>query len=201
MEQGCDALLRDARQRAERTNSDKDWEAADLLAIEMARSSHHTIKSMEMLTRHAIQRMGGFPDHEPYRGPPSEIWLDHILHTVTQGLKDIEGVHSQFSAPLMIHSIDHRAVICDTSEAWASALGYRPHEILGQHCCDFVTDESRILALERHLPEFWETGIVTGIRYDFLTKAGKVLPVEMSATAERDQTGTIVRSLTICTLI
>lgn len=89
-------------------------------------------------------------------------------------------------APIMMHSIDHEGVLLNVSTMWANRLGYEPPDMIGKQSIDFLTPDSRREALEKYIPQFWETGRMVNVRYRFLTVSNEVVPVIMSAQAIED---------------
>lgn len=101
------------------------------------------------------------------------------------------------SAPLLLHSIDTKGRFLSVSQFLADSLGYRVEDMLGQPLVEFLSTASRTYAEKVALPSFWRDGSVKAIEYEFLRKDGGVLPVSLSAIAEYDASGEIVRSLAI----
>ena len=99
--------------------------------------------------------------------------------------------------PAMLHSIDDRGRLLAVSDHWLAQMGYTRQEVLGRPSSDFMTEESKRYAKEVVLPEFFRTGSCTDIPYQLVTKDGRVLDVLLSATSEREDDGTIVRSLAV----
>ncbi len=113
-----------------------------------------------------------------------------------------EGADDPFAplfdlAPISIHSIDRDGTLIDVSAFWAEKLGYTRAEMIGRKSTDFLTEDSRVDALERHLPQFFETGKIDSAEYDFVQKNGDVLPVLLSAIAQYNPDGAFMRSLAI----
>ncbi len=101
------------------------------------------------------------------------------------------------AAPILMHSIDKDGVLLRVSRFWADKLGYRQDQMVGKPSVDFLTEGSRAYAADVVLPEFFRTGSIYNIEYDFVRKDGKVLPVLMSAIAEYSAEGEYIRSLAI----
>ncbi len=100
-------------------------------------------------------------------------------------------------APVMMHSIDREGRLLRVSRFWAESLGYEPEEMVGRKSVDFLTDDSRRKAVEEVLPSFMATHHCHNIRYDFVRKSGEILPVLLSATAQFDDEGQMLRSLAV----
>ncbi|MBU5636911.1 PAS domain S-box protein [Geomonas sp. Red69] len=99
--------------------------------------------------------------------------------------------------PVMLHSIDRNGLLLGVSNYWTEVLGYSREEVLGRRSSDFLTPESRRYAMETVLPEFFRTGFCRNIDYQLVKKNGEVIDVLLSAAAERDAEGDIVRSLAV----
>ena len=99
--------------------------------------------------------------------------------------------------PAMLHSIDHDGCLVSVSNHWLETLGYERSEVLGRRSTEFVTEESRRYANEVILPEFFRTGFCEEVPYQLVKKDGEVLDVLLSAVAERNDEGEVVRSLAV----
>ena len=99
--------------------------------------------------------------------------------------------------PVMMHSIDREGRLVQVSDYWLKVMGYQRSEVVGRRSTAFLTEESQRYAREVALPQFFEKGEAWDVHYQFVTKAGKVLDVLMSAVAEYDQQGEYVRSLAV----
>ena len=103
------------------------------------------------------------------------------------------------STPALLHSIDSEGKIISVSDLWLTTFGYGRDEVIGKKSVEFLTEESRRVAVEEILPEFFRTGFCTDIPYQFVTKDGRIIDVLLSATAERDVNNCVVKSLTVMT--
>ncbi|WP_298439518.1 PAS domain S-box protein [Geobacter sp.] len=101
--------------------------------------------------------------------------------------------------PVMLHSIDRDGRLISVSDYWLETLGYERSEVLGRKSTEFLTAASRRHASEIVLPEFYRTGFCKEVPYQFVKKNGEILEVLLSAIAERDSGGTIIRSLAVMT--
>lgn len=99
--------------------------------------------------------------------------------------------------PAMLHSIDRNARFVSVSDYWLEVMGYERSDIIGQKVASFMTDASRRLAEEKGLPEFFRTGLVRDLPFQFVKQDGEIIDVLLSAIGERDHEGNIVRSLSI----
>jgi PAS domain S-box-containing protein len=99
--------------------------------------------------------------------------------------------------PVMLHSIDTEGRLISVSDYWLKVMGYRRDEVLGSPSTDFLTEESRRLALAEYIPRFMDTGESWNVPYQFVKKSGEVMEVLMSAIAEIDAEGRFIRSLAV----
>jgi two-component system, cell cycle sensor histidine kinase and response regulator CckA len=99
--------------------------------------------------------------------------------------------------PVLLHSIDRSGAVVEVNDYWLKTLGYERKEVIGRKVTDFFTDASRTYAQEVVQPAFFRSGVVKEVSYQFVKKNGEVVDVLLSATAERDAAGTVVRSLAV----
>lgn len=101
------------------------------------------------------------------------------------------------NTPVMLHSVDHNGRLISVSNYWLKKLGFTESEVLGRLSTDFLTPESRQRAQHIYFSEFHQQGYCWDIPYQLVCKDGTVIDVLLSAIAERDETGQIVRSLAV----
>lgn len=99
--------------------------------------------------------------------------------------------------PAMVHSIDRTGRFIAVSDHWLDTLGYRRDEVLGHSPVEFMTEESRRLAEKELLPAFFRTGTLKNVPMQMRKKSGEVLDLLLSATAELDDAGEVIRSLAV----
>ena len=99
--------------------------------------------------------------------------------------------------PVMLHSIDHDGRLVSVSNYWLETLGYERSEVLGRRTTEFLTEASRFYATEVVLPDFFRTGSCKEVPYQMVKKNGEILDALLSAIAERDSEGKVVRSLAV----
>jgi len=99
--------------------------------------------------------------------------------------------------PAMLHSIDPGGRIVSVSDYWSEILGYSKEEVIGRPLTDFFTEASRRFAQEKVFPEFFKTGFVKDVPYQFVKKNGDITDVLLSAIADRDSNGDIKRTLAV----
>ncbi|HWR72430.1 MAG TPA: PAS domain S-box protein, partial [Nitrospirota bacterium] len=99
--------------------------------------------------------------------------------------------------PVMMHSIDAEGKLVSVSDHWLRTLGYARDEVLGRRSVEFLDEQSRAYARTVVLPDFMRTGICTDVPYTFVKKNGERIFTLLSAIAERDEAGKVVRSLAV----
>ena len=99
--------------------------------------------------------------------------------------------------PALLHSIDAQGRFVSVSQYWLDTMGYQAHEVVGRELTDLMSPESGALARKDALPRFFRTGTVKDTPYLFRKKNGEYIDVLLSAIAERDEDGNIVRSLAV----
>ncbi len=101
------------------------------------------------------------------------------------------------NTPVMLHSIDETGNITNVSDYWLKKLGYERHEVIGRKSTYFLTAESRQYAQEIVLPQFFKTGILSEIPYQFVCKNGTIIDILLSAFGERDEKGKFISTLAV----
>ena len=101
------------------------------------------------------------------------------------------------NTPTMMHSIDTGGRIISVSDFWLERLGYPREEVIGRKSTDFLTPKSKDYAINTVLPEFFRLGYCENIPYQYATKNGEILDILLSAIAEKDDDGKVVRSLAV----
>ncbi|MBF0467892.1 MAG: response regulator [Desulfamplus sp.] len=101
--------------------------------------------------------------------------------------------------PVMLHSIDREGKLVSVSDYWLEVLGYERKDVIGRKTTKFLTDRSGVYATTTVIPEFFKTGFVKDISYQFVKKNGETIETLLSAIAERDKEGNILRSLAVLT--
>lgn len=99
--------------------------------------------------------------------------------------------------PAMLYSIDPEARLLSVSNFWLKKMGYKSQEVLGRDYTDFMTPKSRDFVKKIAFPSFLKTGVINSQPYQFVKKDGGVLDALVSATAEKDDKGKVLRSLSV----
>ena len=106
--------------------------------------------------------------------------------------------HLYENTPVMLHSINIKGELVSVSNMWLQNLGYKRHEVIGHKYLEFLTQKSQQYAQQK-FPEYLQSGICVDMPYQMVCKNGKVIDILLSAIAQRDDTGQIVRSLAVMT--
>jgi len=131
---------------------------------------------------------------EPLSLDPSDL-LDRLMKSEARYRQLYE------QTPAMLHSINCDRQLVSVSDHWLETLGYKRDDVLGHDLSEFLTPDSARKAVQEVLPDFMRTGYCTDVEYQFLRKDGGTLDVLLSATAEMDEAGNMVRSLAVLTNI
>ncbi len=99
--------------------------------------------------------------------------------------------------PVMMHSINAQGLLVSVSDQWLKTLGYAREEVLGRRSTEFLDEPSGMYARTVVIPEFMRTGTCTNIPYTFVKKNGERVDTLLSAIAERDESGNVMRSLAV----
>ena len=134
-----------------------------------------------------------------YKGGPAMIVIAREITESKRSelaLKQSEEKYRRFynETPVMLHSIDRNRVVVDVNDYWLKTMGYERSEVTGRKVTDFFSSASRKYAQEVIQPAFFRDGSVKDIAFQFIKKNGEVMDVLLSATAERDAAGNVVRS-------
>lgn len=99
--------------------------------------------------------------------------------------------------PAMLHSIDSAGRMLSVSDYWLEAMEYRREDVIGKPLTHFLTPASRHYAEQIVIPQFFRSGFCKDIPYTFVAASGRNIEVLLSAIAERNERGEIIRSLTV----
>ncbi len=128
-----------------------------------------------------------------------------VLEDVTERKRAEEGLKASqeryrslyTKTPVMLHSIDATGKLISVSDYWLDNLGYELSEVIGRRIPEFLTQASRQDAENIFLREFFKTGFLKEEELQFVKKNGEIIDVLLSAIAERDANGEIVRSMAV----
>lgn len=105
--------------------------------------------------------------------------------------------HIYHKTPVMLHSIDVEGRVIRVSDHWLEVMGYGRDEVIGKDLVSFFTPESKRYALNIIFPRFFKTGFCKDIPYTYITKSGEKIETMLSTYGEKDEQGTILRSLAV----
>ncbi len=131
-----------------------------------------------------------------YRKASVEI---RMRQSAEKALRESEARYRRLyhHTPAMLHSIDINGRIVSVSDYWSEMMGYRREDVIGRRLTAFFSEESRRYAEEQVFPEFFKTGFIKDVPYQFVKKDGRTVDVLLSAIADRDQEGKIIRTLAV----
>ncbi|MCX6156064.1 MAG: PAS domain-containing sensor histidine kinase [Candidatus Kapabacteria bacterium] len=104
--------------------------------------------------------------------------------------------HIYENTPVMLHSIDDQGRLVSVSNYWLEVMGYSRKEVIGRKSVEFLTVKSQVYA-QSVLKEFYKTGILKDVHYQFIRKDGTTIDVLLSAIAEYSENNVFVRSLAV----
>ncbi|MFK8184429.1 MAG: EAL domain-containing protein [Phormidesmis sp.] len=132
--------------------------------------------------------------------PPLMLGIEHDK----QLLIEAELGHSRAryrqlyeEAPVMMHCIDPQGRLLSVSTYWLDVMGYKHDEVIGRYYVEFLTEPSRRYALATAIPKYVHTGLCRNAPYQMVKKSGEIMDTQVSTTAERNDRGDIVRSLSV----
>ena len=99
------------------------------------------------------------------------------------------------STPAMLHTVNADGRIIAVSNHWLAKLGYQRQEVIGRSILEFIADASREPLMGGRLQEVISQGNLKNVPRQMVTRSGEVLDVLLSARAERDEQGQVVRLL------
>jgi PAS domain S-box-containing protein len=99
------------------------------------------------------------------------------------------------ATPALLHTVDNEGRIVHVSDRWLSKLGYRREEVLGRLITDFMAEESRAALDSGRLEDIIAHGELENEPRQFVTRSGEVIEALVSATADRDASGNVLKLL------
>ena len=95
------------------------------------------------------------------------------------------------ATPGLLHTVDAQGRILHVSDRWLSKLGYTREEVLGRYITDFMGEDLRENLSGGRLSDIIATGVLDNEPRTYVTKAGDIIEVLISAAAERDSGGAV----------
>jgi len=99
--------------------------------------------------------------------------------------------------PVILHSIDESGRLRHVSNKWLSIFGYSREEVIGRYWTDFLTPESKRIAIESAIPTLFRTGRVDDVEYQVVHKNGKIIDILLSSVIPPSSNGDQTLSLTV----
>jgi PAS domain S-box-containing protein len=97
------------------------------------------------------------------------------------------------ATPALLYTVDAHGRLIHVSDRWLRKLGYTREEVLGRLVTDFMGAQTRAQLDDGRLETLIAHGELENEPREFVTKHGEVIEVVVSATADRDSTGTVRR--------
>ena len=139
----------------------------------------------------------------PLDGTDEMAQLDKVFRAMTVQTnaamerlsKAAEEIHNLYNhAPCGYHSVDRDGNIVAINDTELRWLGYRRDEIIGRLSYRELMTEASRRAFAEFFPRFQRLGFINNIEYEYVRKDGTVLPVMVTATAVRDESGNYLAS-------
>jgi PAS domain S-box-containing protein len=99
------------------------------------------------------------------------------------------------ATPAMLHTVDAAGRIIHVSDRWLKKLGYRREEVLGKLITDFMGPEFQASLSGDKLRDVIALGGLENEPRTYVTKSGEIVEVQLSATADRDLSGSVAALL------
>ncbi|WP_459891197.1 PAS domain S-box protein [Desulfothermus okinawensis] len=132
-----------------------------------------------------------------------------LAHVAQKELRERENIEKKLreseekyrsiynNTPAMLHSIDREYRLLRVSDYWLDLTGYTRDEVIGKKLTSFFTEESRKLAEEKILPNFFKIGKAKNIHYQFVKKNGEVMDILLSCYGIKDNKNKVIETLAI----
>lgn len=96
--------------------------------------------------------------------------------------------------PALMHSIDNNGYVLSVSDFWLKTMGFNRAEVVGHLLTEFMSESSRRKAISIHFPAIMRDGGCKNVYLKFLKHDGESMEVLLSAIADRDTQGNILKS-------
>ena len=101
--------------------------------------------------------------------------------------------------PVMAALLDQEGCFIEVSDTWVSRTGYTGEALRGRRPEDVATEDSARRIREEHRPCFRRTGRLDNVPVEFRTGNGTTLELLVTSTAEYDEAGVFLHSLSVFT--
>lgn len=97
--------------------------------------------------------------------------------------------------PAMLHTVDADGLVITVTDHWLQKLNYSREEVLGRPITDFFSAADRRAYADGGLQKLINAGNFNNLERQMVTRDGRVLDLEMSAIAHRNEHGEVDRML------
>jgi len=101
--------------------------------------------------------------------------------------------------PIMAALLDREGCFIEVSDNWVSRTGFAAEALRGRRPEDVATADSAQRIREEHRPCFRRTGRLDNVPVEFQTADGTILELLVTSTAEYDESGLFLHSLSVFT--
>ncbi|MBI5572308.1 MAG: PAS domain S-box protein [Desulfomonile tiedjei] len=109
--------------------------------------------------------------------------LQRAAETIVENEKRFRQVYD--NAPVMMHSIDRHGILRNVNKKWLTEMGYERSEVIGKSVELVMTPDARV-ALARNLYQFWDSGRISDLEYQYIKKDGSIIDVLLDSVAVYD---------------
>lgn len=103
------------------------------------------------------------------------------------------------NTPVMMHSIGEDGIIKVASNHWLTQAGYHPDEVVGNHGAEFLHSDSRDYAINKLIPQLFETGRIDGASVKIKKKDGGYFDAKLSSVVSESELDGSRRSFSVLT--
>ncbi len=97
------------------------------------------------------------------------------------------------NAPIMYLSLNINGIIIECNSTFLDKIGYTRDEIIGKHMTTLLTQESAA-SFKKAFPMLTETGKISGVERQLITKSGEIIDVQLSVSGEYDGHGKLIKT-------
>ena len=123
------------------------------------------------------------------------IKLASLKHEATRNQGSLQQLFKK--TPAILHTMDHRGILLQVSQAWLDTLGYDSHEVIGKDFFDFMAGDNSGDIRKEHFNKLRELGEIRETNYLLKKSDGTVIELALSEVAQKDQAGNISKSYAV----
>jgi rsbT co-antagonist protein RsbR len=189
------------RERMDRSEADEFSLEAIVSAVAIARdelleSAREGIEAREPGAWEAVRLFAKVHD------VISAALVEHAIRRSEAASRETAATEARYRelylrTPVMMHSIAPSGSLLTVSDRWQETLGFTREEVLGRKSADFMTESSARFARETGIPKLAREGSIWDVPYELVRKDGEIVPVLLSAIADRDGAGNISRFIAV----